>query len=128
MKGAYAYQELLKQNGWFPNGSDFPVEDINPLYGFYASVVRKDFNGFPENGFLPENRLSREDALKSMTIWAAMSAFEEEFKGSIDPGKLADFVVTERDIMTAPEEELYKIKVIATYSGGEPVYHIKDKR
>jgi len=122
MAGAYAYKELLGQNGWIPAGSDFPVEDINPLYGFYAAVARKDFEGYPEKGFLPENALSREEALKSMTIWAAMAAFEENLKGSIEPGKLADFVITEKDIMAVPEEEIFKVRVTETYSGGEQVY------
>ena len=71
MKGAYAYKQLLEENGWLPNGSDFPVEYINPLYGFYAAVVRKDQQGWPEQGFQMDNALSREEALRAMTIWAA---------------------------------------------------------
>lgn len=122
MAGAYAYKELMEQNGWIPNGSDFPVEDINPLLGFYASVVRKDTTGFPENGFLMDNALTREEALKSMTIWAARSAFEEDIKGSLEKGKLADFVITDRDLMKIPDNELFRVKVIATYSGGKKVY------
>ncbi len=122
MKGAYAYKQLLEENGWIPNGSDFPVEQINPLFGFYASVARKDQNGTPEGGFQAENALSREEALRSMTIWAARAGFEEDLKGSIEIGKLADFVVTGKDLMTAPEEELFGIRVLATYSGGELVY------
>jgi len=122
MEGAYAYKRLLEHNVWIPNGSDFPVEDINPLLGFYASVVRKDTSGFPENGFQMENALTREEALKSMTIWAARSAFEEELKGSLEAGKLADFVVTDQDIMKVPDDGLFRIKVDATYSGGEKVY------
>ena len=78
--GAYAYKQLLEQNGWLPNGSDFPVEQINPLFGFYAAVVRKDQTGFPEGGFQPENAISREQALKAMTIWAARSGKEEDLK------------------------------------------------
>ncbi|MFH0756219.1 MAG: amidohydrolase family protein [Bacteroidota bacterium] len=122
LKGAYAYRQLLEENGWIPNGSDFPVEQINPLYGFYASVARKDQKGFPEGGFQAENALSREEALRSMTIWAARAAFEEDLKGSIEPGKLADLVVTDQDLMTYPGEELFNIRVLATYSGGELVY------
>ena len=122
MKGAYAYKQLLEENGWIPNGSDFPVEHINPLYGFYASVARKDQSGYPPSGFQVENAITREQALRAMTIWAARAGFEEDLKGSIEPGKLADFVVTGLDLITAPEEELYGIKVLATYSGGELVY------
>jgi predicted amidohydrolase YtcJ len=122
MKGAYAFRQLLEQNGWLPNGSDFPVEQINPLFGFYAGVVRKDQSGYPAEGFQTENALSREQALRAMTIWAARAGFEEHLKGSIEPGKLADLVVTTTDLMTAPEEKLFGIKVESTYSGGELVY------
>jgi len=122
IKGAYAYRQLLEENGWLPNGSDFPVERINPLFGFYAAVVRKDQAGYPEEGYMPENAISREDALRAMTIWAARSGFEEELKGSIEPGKLADLVITGTDLMSAAEHELFGIKVEATYSGGELVY------
>jgi len=122
IKGAYAYKQLLAENGWIPCGSDFPVEQINPLFGFYAAVARKDQSGWPEDGFQSENALSREEALRGMTIWAAKSGFEENLKGSIEAGKLADFVVTDKDLMTAPEEELFGIIVEATYSGGELVY------
>ncbi len=122
IKGAYAYKQLLDENGWIPNGSDFPVERINPLFGFYASVARKDQEGYPGGGFQMENALSREQALRAMTIWAARAGFEEDLKGSIEPGKLADFVVTSKDLMTAPEAELFSIKVDATCSGGEKVY------
>jgi predicted amidohydrolase YtcJ len=122
IKGAYAYRELLEQNGWLPNGSDFPVEQINPLFGFYAGVVRKDQAGFPEEGYMLENAISREEALRAMTIWAARSGFEEDIKGSIEPGKLADLVITNTDLMSAPDSVLFGIKVEATYSGGELVY------
>ncbi len=125
MKGAYAFHTLLEQNGWLANGSDFPVEAINPLYGFYAAVARKDHAGFPEGGFMPEEALSREQALKAMTIWAARAGFEEHLKGSIEPGKLADLVVTGTDLMTAPQEQLFGIKVLATYSGGRQVYPVQ---
>ena len=122
IKGAYAYRQLLEQNGWLPNGSDFPVEQINPLFGFYAAVVRKDQTGFPGEGFQMENAISREEALRAMTIWAARSGFEEDLKGSIETGKLADLVITSTDLMSAPDSELFGIKVQATYSGGELVY------
>jgi predicted amidohydrolase YtcJ len=122
MEGAYAYRTLLDQLGWIPNGSDFPVESINPLYGFYAAVARKDHNGYPEGGFLGDEALTREEALRAMTIWAAKAAFEETFKGSIEKGKLADFVVTEQDIMTMNEAGIPSADVLMTWSGGEKVY------
>ncbi|MFW5645536.1 MAG: amidohydrolase [Bacteroidota bacterium] len=124
IKYAYAYQTLLKENGWLPNGSDFPVEDINPLFGFYAAVARKDQEGFPKNGFQTEEALTREQALRAMTIWATKSAFEENEKGSLEVGKLADFVVLEDDLMKVDEEKLYKIKVLETWMDGEIMYSI----
>lgn len=122
IKNAYAYKRLLEQNGWIPNGSDFPVENINPLYGFYAAVSRKDRQLYPENGFQPGDALSRTEALKAMTIWAARAAFEEKEKGSIEPGKYADFVVCDGDIMNFPEEKIFKVKVEKTFISGEKVF------
>jgi len=122
IKGAYAYRRLLDQNGWLAGGSDFPVEEINPLYGFYAATVRKDRSGYPEDGFQMDQAITREEALRAMTIWAARSGFEEELKGTIETGKLADLVITGKDLMIAPEDELFAIKVLATYSGGNLVY------
>jgi predicted amidohydrolase YtcJ len=122
IKTAYAYKDLLNQNQMIALGSDFPVEHINPLYGFHSAVVRKDAKNWPDTGFQPENKISREEALKGMTIWAAFANFEEQLKGSVEKGKLADFVILEKDIMTAPENELREIKVKATYLGGKKVY------
>jgi len=126
IKFAYAYKNLLEQNGWLPNGSDFPIENINPLYGFYAGVARKDLKGYPEAGFQMENALSREQALKAMTIWAAKANFDEKQKGSLEPGKFADFVILEKDIMKIPEIELPLTKVLSTFIGGESVYTTKE--
>lgn len=122
MKGAYAYKDLLKQTGYVALGSDFPVESINPILGFYAAVFRTNTQGEPKGGFLPENALTREEAMKGMTIWAAYANFEEKEKGSIEPGKFADFVVLDRDIMQVKQDEVYKAKVIYTYVNGEKVY------
>jgi predicted amidohydrolase YtcJ len=122
LKGAYALRSLLEQNGWIAAGSDFPVESINPVLGFYAAVTRQDAEGYPEGGFMPEQRLTREEALKAMTIWAAKSAFEENEKGSIEPGKFADFIITDKDLMTIPVEEFPGFKIRFTYSGGRQVY------
>lgn len=118
----YMYQSLLQQNGWLANGSDFPVEYINPLYGFYAAVARKDRQGYPENGFQKSEALSRKQALQATTIWAARAAGEEQVKGSIEPGKFADIVILEKDIMEIPEPELFSVDVLMTISGGEIVY------
>ena len=122
IKTAYAYHQLLEQNNWLINGSDFPIESINPLYGFYAAVVRKDQNDWPEEGFQLKNSLSREEALKAMTIWAAKGSFVEHDRGSLEAGKYADFVVLDRDIMEVPESELYKVKVMFTYIDGQIVF------
>jgi predicted amidohydrolase YtcJ len=125
VKNAYAYQELLKQNGKLVLGSDFPVEDINPIYGFHAAVARQDDANLPEGGFQPENALSREEALKGMTSWAAFGQFEEKEKGSIAKGKWADFVILDQDIMEVPVQELRRTKVVHTYSAGEKVYQLQ---
>jgi len=122
IQDAYVFKELLDQNGLIALGSDFPVESINPLYGFHAAVARKDAENWPEEGFQVDNKLSREEALKGMTIWAAYANFEEKQKGSIEAGKLADFVILGQDIMTSPEEELRGIIVKGTYLGGEKVF------
>lgn len=122
IKGAYAYKQLMKQNGWIPNGSDFPVERINPLFGFFAGFARMDQSGYPTGGWMTENALSREESLKAMTIWAAQSCFEENERGSIEPGKMADFVVLEDDIMKIEPLKVPKTKVLETWIGGEKVF------
>ena len=125
LKTAYAYKQLLDQNGWLPLGTDFPVENINPIYTFYATVERKDLKGYPAEGFQPENAIGRADALRGMTIWAAKAQFEEKEKGSIEPGKYADFVILDNDIMKLKGSELPTIKVLKTYVNGEKVYEKK---
>jgi predicted amidohydrolase YtcJ len=125
LKTAYAYKQLLQQNGWLPLGTDFPVENINPIYTFYAAVERKDLKGYPEGGFQPENAISRQEALRGMTIWAAKAQFEEKEKGSIQPGKYADFVILDKDIMKINGSELPGVKVLQTYVNGEKVYERK---
>jgi predicted amidohydrolase YtcJ len=122
IKWAYAYKNLLGQNGWLPNGTDFPIEKISPILTFYAAVARKDLKGWPQNGFQVENALTREEALRSITIWAAKSCFEEKEKGSIEIGKYADFVILDKDLMKIPEAQLPDIKVLKTYIGGIKVY------
>jgi predicted amidohydrolase YtcJ len=124
MKGAYAYKQLLQQNGWLPLGTDFPVEDISPIKTFYAAVVRQDAQGFPQGGFQPGDALTREEALRGMTIWAARSNFEEKEKGSLEKGKFADFVILDRDIMKIDAKELLNVKVMSTFCNGEMVYDV----
>lgn len=122
LQNAYAYRKLLQENGWMPNGTDFPIEDISPLYTFYAAVARKDLKGNPPAGFQRENALEREEALRSITIWAAKGCFEENRRGSLEPGKNADFVILDNDIMTAPEKDIPSTKVVATYIDGVSVF------
>lgn len=122
VKGAYAYKDLLNQNGLLALGTDFPVEDIDPLKTFFAAVFRKDSKGWPEGGWQVENALTREQALMGMTIWAAISNFEEDNKGSLVAGKVADFVVLNRDIMEVAEEDFFSTSVMATFIGGERVF------
>jgi predicted amidohydrolase YtcJ len=125
LKSGYAYKDLMKQNGWIPLGTDFPVENINPMYTFYAAVVRKDLKGSPAHGFQMENALSRTEALKGMTVWAAKANFEEKEKGSIEVGKYADFVILDKDIMKVDGSDLPNVKVIKTYINGVKVYEQK---
>lgn len=125
VKGAYAYKQLLQQNGWLPLGTDFPVEQINPILTFYAATARKDAGNYPKGGFQPENALTAQETLKGMTIWAAKSNFEEKEKGSLEVGKLADFVMMKNDIMRANAKQILENKVIRTYVNGEKVYEEK---
>jgi predicted amidohydrolase YtcJ len=115
IKNAYAYQRLLQQNGWLVNGTDFPIEDISPIYTFYAAVARKHLDGTPAEGFQMENALTREQALRSITIWVAKGCFLEDRKGSIEVGKDADFVMLDRDIMTVDASELPQAKGVMTH-------------
>lgn len=122
MAEAYAYQTLLQTNEWLPLGTDFPIEQVNPLLTFYAAVARQDVHGFPEGGFQPGEALSREQALRGMTLWAAKAAFEENVKGSIEVGKWADFVILEKDIMGIPILEVPGVQLISTWISGLEVY------
>ena len=122
MKGAYAYKQLLDQNGWIPLGTDFPVEDISPFKTFLASVGRVDAKGFPEGGFQSENALSREQTIRGMTIWAAKASFLEKEVGSLEAGKKADFIILAQDLMQVPVNKILDTKVVATFSGGKKVF------
>ena len=120
--GAYAFHKLMEQNGWLPLGTDFPVEDINPILTFYAAVTRKDVKGFPEGGYQFDNALNREETLRGMTIWAAKANFEENEKGSLEVGKFADFIILNQNIMNVAPLDILKTKVLTTYVGGEKVF------
>jgi predicted amidohydrolase YtcJ len=122
MKGAYAYKQLMDQNGWIPLGTDFPVEDISPFKTFLASVGRVDAKGFPEGGFQYENALSREQTIRGMTIWAAKASFLEKEVGSLEAGKKADFIILAQDLMQVPVNKILDTKVVATFSGGKKVF------
>ena len=122
LKFSYAYQDLLQQNNWLPLGTDFPVEEINPIKTFYAAVARKDAKNFPANGFQKENALTREQALRGMTIWAAKAAFQENELGSLEVGKSADFVVLNQDLMKVEENKILEMKVLETWSNGARVH------
>ncbi|MBI3141190.1 MAG: amidohydrolase [Bacteroidetes bacterium] len=125
LEGAYAYQSLLGVHGWLVGGSDFPVEQINPLLGFYAAVARQNTQGMPQGGFLPRQALSRKDALMAMTIWPARGAHLETCLGSLEPGKWADFVVLNTDLMEAPLGQIPSASVLATYINGELVFEFE---
>jgi predicted amidohydrolase YtcJ len=122
LKGAYAYQTLLKQNGWLPNGTDFPVEAIEPLNTFYSAVFRINHEAWPKGGWRTVEALTREQALRSITHWPAKASFEENEKGSLEAGKWADFVILDTDLMTATPQEVLDAKIESTWIAGEKVY------
>ena len=120
--GAYAWRSLLDAGAVIPNGSDFPVEMVNPLISFHSAVTRQDAKDWPAGGWHPEQRMTREEALRGMTLWPAVAAFQERDMGSLAPGKYADFVVLDQDIMTVPAERILATRVLATYIGGRAVF------
>jgi predicted amidohydrolase YtcJ len=122
VKGAYAWRRFLSLGVHVPNGSDFPVENANPLWGFYSSVTRQDHGGNPAGGWFSDQRMTREEALRSWTIEGAYAAFEEKTKGSLTPGKFADFIMLSDDVMKEPIEQIWKTRVTMTVLGGEIVY------
>jgi len=121
MSYSHPYRALLAQNGWLANGSDFPIEAIDPLRGFRSAVFRKNDERLPPGGFMPENALDREEALKAMTIWAARANFEEKDRGSLEPGKWADFTVLSANLLEDPEEKIWEARVLATGIAGDLV-------
>lgn len=121
-QGAYAWRSLLNTGVIIPNGSDFPVEAVNPLISFHSFVTRQDADNFPPGGWFPEQRTTRQEALWSMTLWPAYAGFMENESGTLTAGKYADFVVLDRDIMTVAPEEILKTGVVMTVLGGRVVY------
>ncbi len=124
-EGAYMWQTLLQSGIPIVNGTDVPVEPIDPIASLYASISRKTLKGTPEGGYEPEQKMTREQALRSYTLDAAYGAFEENVKGSITPGKLADFTVYNQDIMTVEEEKFLETKIAMTIFDGQVVYTMK---
>ena len=122
-KFAYAYKELFNKSKVIAFGTDFPVEDISPIMTFYSAVVRKDINGYPDEGFQVENAISRGDALIAMTRYGAYANFEEDEKGSIEVGKFADFIILDNDLITSPENRIPLTNIVATFINGELVFN-----
>jgi predicted amidohydrolase YtcJ len=125
IRGAYAWRSLLNTGVVIPSGTDFPVEEVNPLLTFHAAVTRQDPTNWPVGGWYPEQKMTREEALQSMTIWPAYAGFQESMLGSLTPGKYADFVVLDRDIMRIRDTEILATRVISTWIGGKRVYEAK---
>lgn len=124
--GAYAWASLLRSGVHLAGGSDFPVESHNPFLGLYAACTRQNAAGEPAGGWHASERLTREEALRAFTLDAAYAAFEEGQKGSLEPGKLADFIVIDRDVMTCEPREIVETRVLQTVIGGEAVYSDAD--
>jgi len=122
VQGAYAWRSLRNTGVIIPNGSDAPVESINPLVSFHAFVTRQDADNQPAGGWFPAQRLTREEALLGMTLWPAYASFMENEVGSLSVGKYADFVILDQDIMTVPAEGILATNVVRTVLGGRTVY------
>jgi hypothetical protein len=118
-EGAYVWRNLMNSGAVVTNGTDTPVEDVSPIASFYSAVTRKTIDG---SLFYPEQKMTREEALKSYTLNNAYAAFEEDLKGSITAGKLADITVLSRDIMTVPDDSIPGTGVVYTIIGGEIKY------
>jgi len=123
IKGAYAWRTVLNAGGRLALGSDFPVESVNPFFGIYSAVTRQDQKGNPPGGWYPDQKLTLAEAIRGFTLDAAYAAFEEKSRGTIEPGKLADFTIVDGDFFTMPQSDLFKAKVKYTIVGGEVAYH-----
>jgi predicted amidohydrolase YtcJ len=121
-KGAYAWRWFLDEGLKIPCGSDFPVESNNPMYGIYSAITRQDHDGWPEGGWHPEQLMTREEAIKGFTIWAAYGAFQEDVLGSIEVGKYADFTILDKNILEVEPKEILTTKTLYTIVAGRVVY------
>ena len=126
IQGGYAWRKFLDAGCRIANGSDFPVEGASPVWGFYAAISRQDHQAWPEGGWYPGQKMTRTEALRSFTIDGAYAAFEEDLKGSIEVGKLADFVILSKDIMEVTLSEILETEVVATMVGGRFEYESRD--
>lgn len=122
IKGAYAWRSVLVTGAHVPFSSDFPGETLNPFYGIYAAITRQDPNGNPPGGWYPEQKATLEEALGGYTLEAAYASFEENVKGSIEPGKLADLTIISGDLSKLPPKDLLSIKVLKTFVDGRTMY------
>jgi len=122
LEGTYAWRTLIDGGAVIPGGSDAPVELINPFHGIYAAVSRKNRSGQPYGGWYPEQKLTREEAIRAFTIWGAHASFEDRVRGSIEIGKKANFTIIDRDVMSCPEEDIKDITVVATILSGETAH------
>ena len=122
LAGAYAWKSLLKSGAHLAFGSDFPVERVDPMLGIHAAVSRQDAEGWPPGGWQPQERLSREAAIRAFTLDAAYSGFMENETGSLELGKQADFIILDRDILRVPDQAILETRVVETWVGGKRVY------
>ena len=124
--GVYAWRSLMDSGALLSFGSDFPVEQVNPMLGIYAAVTRQDLEGWPEGGWFPDERLTRQEAIRAFTLDAAYAGFMENDIGSIETGKRADFVVLDRDIMQVPADQIPQIQVLQTWLDGRLVFEKRE--
>ncbi|HEV8538591.1 MAG TPA: amidohydrolase family protein, partial [Bacteroidota bacterium] len=122
VKGAYAWRSLLQAGSMIVGGSDFPVEGVNPLWGFYAAITRSDKSGYPQDGWYAQQKMTREEAARCFTQWPCYGAFEENMKGTIEAGKWADLTVLSNDIMKISPKDILSTEVELTIVGGKIVY------
>lgn len=122
IKGGYAWNTFLEQGTVVASGSDFPVESVNPFFGLYSAVTRQDHEGKPEGGWYSDEAMTRAEALRSFTIDAAYAGHQEDILGTLEPGKWADFILIDRNIMEVPEQQIWQTNVLETWVAGQQVY------